>query len=164
MKKLLHNITLRVILKEEGEVENMLAFFREILPVDHKKCRIDVLHEKTRGFDDVTLHILSMKLHRRRMMELLLTTLFSRLSEGDRKKIASSSRSMMDEFGAFFLRLDRAALLHNEKKFILTDGGDCVHFRIKLAAFPRNEKNLSESLKEVLERCGNIAPHPIFSH
>lgn len=158
MERFVHNITVRVILKKEAEVESFLTFFGEMLPVDHEKCRIDLRNEIIRGLEDTPLHVLTMKLRRNRYVELLLHTLFSKFGVEIREKLRVGGPKMMDEKGAFFIRLDRQSLLGDQRSYILTNSGDCVHFKIRLAAFPNNPDNLLLSLQNVLFRYGNIGP------
>lgn len=149
MKRLVHNISVRVFEKDNDQLNSTKNLFYKLLPVDFEKEKISVDHEKAEGFNDKTIHILSMDTSKRRNNRVLLDNIFENLSSEDKQKIKLDRKTRLDPEGNFYIRLDKNSLLKNEYK--LTDGGDCFHFTVKLAAYPMKKEKILESLDMLLK-------------
>ncbi len=149
MKKLVHKISVRVFEKNDDQLDSTKNIFNEILPVDFKREKISIEHEKAEGFNEKTIHILSMKTSKRRHNRVLLDNIFENLNEKDKQKIIDDRKTRLDSEGNFYIRLDKDSLLKNEYK--LTDGGDCFHFTVKIAAYPLKKEKVLESLDLLLK-------------
>lgn len=150
--KNIHNITVRVIEKNENKVPKIKQKFNQILPIDFKKEKIDINHDKAMGFEDKTLHILTMDTSKSRHNKMLIKNIFESLPEDYKTKIYNQRNTRLDEEGNFYIRLDKKSLLND--KLEIVDHGDCFHFRIKIAAYPKNEDTLKKSTEEFLEKTG----------
>ncbi|RLF38460.1 MAG: hypothetical protein DRN12_08360, partial [Thermoplasmata archaeon] len=117
-----------------------------LLPVDFDKEKIDLSHEEVDGLTGDKIHIIKLKTTKNKHNNLLLSNVFNNLSMEDKKLIMEQRESRLNSEGYFFLRLDKDNLFR--KKFVLTDGGNCFHFKIKLAAYPATQ----EQFMNVLER------------
>mgnify|MGYP006290832915 CR=1 FL=1 len=149
MKRLVHNISVRVFEKDNDQLNSTKNLFYKLLPVDFEKEKISVEHEKAEGFNDKTIHILSMDTSKRRNNRVLLDNIFENLSSEEKQKIKEDRTTRLDSEGNFYIRLDKNSLLKNEYK--LTDGGDCFHFTVKLAAYPMKKEKILESLDMLLK-------------
>ncbi|MFW6149185.1 MAG: RNA-binding domain-containing protein [Atribacterota bacterium] len=152
MKKLVHNISVRVLEKDSTKIDNTKNGFNKVLPIDFEKENININHERAEGFNQKTIHILSMQTSKRRHNRLLLNTIFSKISEKDKKRVNQERETRVDTEGNFYLRLDKKSLLN--KKYKITEGGDCFHLTVKLAAYPMNKGNILQSLEQLLEDMG----------
>jgi RNA binding exosome subunit len=152
MKRILHSVSVRVFEKDVNKLPQIRTVFTALLPVDFKKEQIAVHHETALGFNQKTIHILSMKTSKQRHNRLLLRALFNHLSEHDKTRLYHEKETRVNKEGNLYLRLDKQALLHKDYK--LTEGGDCFHFTIKLAAYPLNNDTVLKSLNQVFEEFG----------
>lgn len=148
MRKLIHNITVTVFEQDEETIENHKQIFQDLLPVDFKKEKVNSSIETVEGFNHKTIYILRLKTEKKRHNETLLNTIFTNLSEKDKKRISEQMLTRINHEGYFFIRLKKDKMLAN--KFELTEGGDCYHFKIKLAGFPAKWQNFVKSAKSIL--------------
>lgn len=77
----------------------------------------------------------------------VLRTLRSELSQGDRELIAGQMDRLDDDLN-FHIRLDLDSFL--DGVFLLTDSGDCLHLRVKVAAYPAKEERAKPVIREAL--------------
>jgi len=150
MAKLIHNILVTVFEKNKENIEECKEAFSNILPLDFKKEKIDVSIESVQGFHQKTIYILRLKTNKSRHNKKLIHNLFSNLNESDKKRIGKQYLTRLNEEGYFFIRLDKNHLMNN--KFVLTEGGDCFHVKIKLAGFPANWENFVIAAKSILKK------------
>ena len=134
MKKLVHNISVNVFEKDPEQIDESLMVFHRLLPLDFKKEKIEVQHEKVEGFYKKIIYILTLKTEKNRHNTLVLDSIFSHLSSMDIQRLASELPTRIDDNGFFYIRLDKQSLLKNEYK--ITEKGDCFHVKIKLVSFP----------------------------
>lgn len=137
-------INISVFEKNPEEVEQIKSGFEKILPLDFQKEKIRYTHEKADGFNQKVIHIFTLKLRRNNHIKKLLNTVFNELSNIDKKKLMDQKESRLDEEGYFYFRLDKNMLLNDT--FILTEKGNCFHFKIKLASFPASRTGFLKSL------------------
>lgn len=146
----IHNINVRVIEKDENKIPSIIKKLTQLIPIDFKKEKIDINHEKTKGFEDKTIHILTMDTKKTKHNDLLIDNSIRKLNISDKKQLYDQINTRLDEEGNFYIRLDKNSLLND--KHILVDHGDCFHFRIKIAAFPKNKETIKKSTEKFLEK------------
>ncbi len=144
MVKIIHNLTVSVFEKDPEEIKKIKSSLRKILPLDFQKEKITITHEKAEGFNQKIIHIFSLKLTRNNHIKKLLTTIFKGLSKSDKRKLINQKESRLDKDGYFYIRLDKKLLMNDA--FVLTEKGDCFHFKIKLASFPASKSGFLKSL------------------
>lgn len=152
MRQLIHNISVRVFEKNEDQIDNIYHVFKQLLPVDFEEEKINLDHQKAEGFEEETIHILSMETTKRRNNWLLLRNIFENLKEEDKHKLYEQRKTRVDKQGYFYIRLDKNSLLNQEYK--VTEKGDCFHFKIKIAAFPKKRETIMDSVETILEKTG----------
>jgi RNA binding exosome subunit len=148
MTKEVHNITVTVFEKNEEKIERHKEIFHFLLPVDFEKQKVDVSVESIEGLNHELIYIIRLKTMKNSHNGLLLDMIFSQLSELDRKQLSDQYLSRLNQEGFFFIRLDKEDLL--QKKFVLTDSGDCYHFKIKIASFPAKWDAFVKSTESLL--------------
>ncbi|MCA9478266.1 MAG: exosome protein, partial [Nanoarchaeota archaeon] len=62
--------------------------------------------------------------------------------------IIAKQEDRVDEKGRLFIRIDKKDFIENDT-VSLVDHGDCIHFSIMLAAFPKNRQKAIEVAKEL---------------
>lgn len=145
--KQIHNFTIRVFIHDENEEEISLNTLLRFLPDDLEKEKIIIENEEIRVEHGTDFNKLEVKLTKDRHTKLAFNTLLNLLTtEEITTLIAQENR--IDDNGRFFMRFERKALDHG--KVILTDGGDCYHFSILIAAYPKNRTRAIEIVKEML--------------
>jgi len=150
MNKLIHNITVTVFEKNENNLSVHSDIFEYLLPVNFEKEHIEFSIESVEGLQQKPIFILKLKTNKKKHNTLILDKLFSNLDKKAKKSIGSELYSRLNQEGYFFIRLEKSELI--QKKFQLTDSGDCYHFKIKLAAFPANWEQFVNSAKSLLNR------------
>jgi len=149
MKKLVHNIKIRVFEKNPKNLNETKKVFNEILPVDFEKEKIDINHEKAEGFNQKTIHILTLQTSKRRHNHMLLNNIFNKMDQKDKERVKKERKTRLDNEGNFYFRLDKKSLLN--KKYEIIEGGNCFHFTIKLAAYPMKKENILKSLDQLMK-------------
>ncbi len=153
MVKIVHHITITVFEKNEERIQTIQKTFTRLLPIDFKDEKININHETAIGFHQKTIHILRLITNKNRLNNLVLKTLFDHLSNHDLKILAQQKESRIDDQGNFYIRLDKKALF--DQQFILTEKGDCFHFKIKLAAFPATKQGYLRAVDILFHRFGS---------
>mgnify|MGYP006301609583 FL=1 len=150
MTKIIHNILVTVFEKNKENLEECKKAFTSILPLDFKKEKIDISIESVEGFHQKTIYILRLKTEKSRHNKKLIHNLFLKLNETDKKRIGNQYLTRLNDEGYFFIRLNKNHMMKN--KFLLTEGGDCFHVKIKLAGFPANWDNFVIAAKSLLNK------------
>lgn len=148
--KYAHAIKLRVIVSPEEEdvvkrkVKALLG-----LPLDEVDEEEDVSFsvDEAEDFEGNELRLVRTEFRKTRNTNRVLATLREELSRGDREMIAGQMDRLDDELN-FHVRLDLDAFL--DDVFIVTEGGDCVHLRVKVAAYPAKPVRAKPVIEEML--------------
>lgn len=149
MSKLVHNITITVFEKDDEKIPDHNEIFRYILPVDFTKEKVTVSVETVQGFRQQSIHIIRLKTLKNRHNKEVLNTIFSELQIRDKRKIGEQYLTRLNNEGYFFIRLKKKDIL--EKRFLLTESGNCYHIKIKLAGFPANFDQFVNAAKMLLD-------------
>lgn len=144
MQKITHSLTIRVFEKNEQNTNKIKDCFHEIIPIDFDKEDIKIDHQEVPGLVESPTHTFSLKAHKKRHINMILTYLFSQLPTKDKQMIFNQRFSRLSDKGCFYIRVDKDAFLQG--KAVLTEGGDCFHFKIQLAAFPANKEEYIKTL------------------
>lgn len=145
--KLIHNITITVFVKADEDSKPTAKTILEFLPedLDAEKIRIEETILKAEYGDDITKF--SVRLEKERHTKIVINKI-KEILDKDQIKRLRDEENRIDEQGMFYLRLDRQKL-EKEEKAELTDRGDCFHFKIMLACFPKNREKAIEVAKDI---------------
>ncbi|MBN1175318.1 hypothetical protein JXA48_01615 [Candidatus Woesearchaeota archaeon] len=145
--KLIHNITITVLVKPDENSKLTGETILEFLPedLDAEKIRIEETLLKAEYGDDITKF--TVKLEKERHTKIVINKI-KELLEKEQIKRLRDEENRIDEQGMFYLRLDRQKL-EKEGKAELTDKGYCFHFKIMLACFPKNREKAIEVAKDI---------------
>lgn len=148
LMKLLHNITVTIFDKDEDD--RILPFFRRLFPDDWKKAGINYRKEAAEAYDQSAMMIHSLKIHKQRVVEAGVARIYEFLPDHERKRLVADVANRVDDEAFWFVRLDRESALAGELR--LTEEGDCVHLRIKAAAYPKNKENGIAAVSSFLQK------------
>ena len=150
MNKLIHSIQITILEKNEDDLEKKYDVLLFIFPADYKKECIDINHENFEGLQKNTIHSISLTTTKERHNKSLSESLFSKLSDEIKKQLLDQIDSRLDDQGNFYIRFDKQELM--KKSFQLTDSGNCVHIKIKMAAFPAKREQFKKSVGLLIKK------------
>lgn len=148
--KYAHAVKLRAIVspsREEQVKERVKGLLG--LPLDVVEEEEDVMFDvdEAEDFSGNELRFVRTSFTATRNTNRVLTSLRDGLSEGDREMIAGQ-HDRLDEDLNFHVRLDLDAFL--DGAFIVTESGDCLHLRVKVAAYPAKQEKAYDVIEAML--------------
>ncbi|MBN1275579.1 hypothetical protein JXA12_04795 [Candidatus Woesearchaeota archaeon] len=141
-----HTITLTTFVKPEEDKEAIKEQLLSLAPLDLEKEGLVVKEAHATGFNDRKITILSLTLQKERHTNAWLDHLRGRLS-GAQKQQLLEQENRLDQDCQFYLRFQKKHL----PKLVLIDGGDCVHVRMSIAAFPKKRERALMLMREILK-------------
>lgn len=121
--------------KEKFKIEITNFQSKDALKNNYRNLK---LHEST---DLKMIEIIELK---ETLINEILNNIKEKLGE-EQNKIIVSQDDRVDEDCNLFIRLDKDKIKENQ--FILTESGNCVHFKIKLASYPNKKTNALKLVK-----------------
>ena len=146
--KLAHFIELRVFSKEDDDEAMIVSRLNELAPIDHVKDKLPLKSKISLGFDDKKIKIITVHLTKERHTSAVLSNLNKKLSDEQKELLLKQLESRLDHNLHFFIRLDKDKLI--EGTYWITDGGNCFHMKIALAAYPHKREIAKKMLTEYL--------------
>lgn len=146
-----HNITLTVFCKldEEDETEirgKLLAFF----PFDLEKEKIKVNTQRATGYDNKTIHIMSVTLTREAHLAQFLKALIEGLKPEQKQALIKEAESRLDADLFFYIRFDKERWNRHNELWIV-DHGNCYHCKLLIAAYPKKREVALKIIKTIFE-------------
>lgn len=136
--RLAHSIAVSVFVKPEENADNVRSSFIALFPFDLPKEKIVVASEKVTSFEDRSITILTVRLLKESHIRLFLDHLLEQLNKNEQAELYLQRESRLSEDLQFYIRLDKDGV--ERGIFRLTDGGNCVHIRIAIAAYPKKRE------------------------
>lgn len=149
MEKLVHSISFNVFEKQVDRLPEITEIFHRFLPIDFEKNHIQIIHQQLQGFSEI-IHSLTLQTTSKRHNLISLQTLFTNLTKDDKILLMKQKESRLNNEGVFYIRFDKLLLLQNI--FQLTDGGDCFHIKIKIAAYPATRERYLQNLQKLIDQ------------
>ena len=144
--KLAHTIVVSLFSKEEQDHERMKGVLKDFFPFSLEEEKIKIDESSAAGMTGSRIRMLEVKLEKERHTTAFLQDLAGRLSGAQRQQIVEQE-NRVDDSCQFFLRFQKDAL----PDLVLTDGGDCLHVRVALAAFPKKREVALGLVKEIFK-------------
>ena len=138
---MIHNIRYRVFIYENEDKDEVLEALLNILPTAEPEA------EEAEGLLEEKMLILTGAISKKRETKEFLNTLIASIGEDQLIKLYNDLDRKMDEKGNLFLRLSKEKALDEEWKIL--DGGDSIHLKIKIAAYPAKKEVALKKIKEV---------------
>ncbi|MFP4568297.1 MAG: RNA-binding domain-containing protein [Candidatus Woesearchaeota archaeon] len=146
--KFANNIHLRVFCKsddQEEQIVNGLLFISGFSLSELEDEKVEIKKLKAKGFSE-NIFIFELLFVKDRHINRVLKHINSNLSSNDKRYLVEQDNRLDDNLD-FFIRLSKPLILENS--FELTDGGDCFHIKINIAAFPKKKVVAKEKIKEI---------------
>ena len=149
MKKLVNNITIRIIFKEEDNKEKLIETLKKLVPFDLKEEKIEIKSSSDKCLNLSPVGTLTIELTKNRHIRKFLNHLFSELTFEQIELLTRDVEERLDERCCFSLRLDKEKLI--EGKYLITKTGNCFYIGMSIAAYPAKKENGALILKEILD-------------
>ncbi len=143
--KLVHSIGIKVFVKSFSDEEKTAQTLVSFLPKDFIEQKIKIEEESVKLENEERMKIYRVKTDKNRHNKHIISTLKNILL----KKQLETSLKTVDEEGFLYIRLDKKKL-EEEGKAELIKHGDCYHFKILLAAFPKTKEKAIDAAKKLL--------------
>lgn len=145
-----HTLIIEVFVLPGEDIKTIKKKFLGLFPFDLKEEEIPLEQKTAIGFNEQKIKIFRVTLSKRRYIKEFLLDLIENLAKETKKVILNQAERRLDENFNFFLRFDKNLLL-NENEYRLTERGNCIFIKFKIAAFPKNKENALAIIKELLE-------------
>ena len=138
---MIHNIRYRVFIYENEDKDEILEALLNVLPTAEPEV------EEAKGLLEEKMLILTGKIKKKRETKEFLNTLIDSIGKDQLIKLYNDLDRKMDEKGNLFLRLSKEKALDEEWEIL--DGGDSIHLKIKIAAYPAKKEVAIKKISEV---------------
>ena len=138
---MIHNIRYRVFIYENENKDEILEALLNILPTAVPEI------EEAEGLLEEKMLLLSGTVSKKRETKEFLNNLTHSIGEDQLIKLYNDLDRKMDEKGNLFLRLykEKAA----EEEWEILDGGESIHLKIKIAAYPAKKDVAIKKISEI---------------
>jgi RNA-binding protein len=150
--KAVHTVTITVFVRPGEDAASIEKALKSLSPFDLEKEKLRIERMGVQGsevFDGVgydNINILKLILDKERHTNRFIDLLKEKLPESDLRQLADQD-NRVDEECCFYLRLDKKKLLGGE--WALTDGGDCFHIKMTIAAFPKKREVALQTVRKM---------------
>jgi RNA binding exosome subunit len=151
--KYIHHIYLSVFVKEFEDINFVRNIMKEFLPETKDENNPLINEERVSIDDEHAMIILRAKISKSKDTKEFISLIKKSLSEEDVQRLISEE-NRVDEEGNFYFRLDKEKALNGS--YELTDSGNCFHFKIQIASYPKNRENAIKIVKKIFSTEKNI--------
>ena len=144
-----HSATIRVFCSEGENEEAILCGLKSLLPFDLEKEKITMQKQTAFGFSDKKIAIFEVLLTKSRHIKAFLDSTLPKISGTDKQMLLRQLDSRIDGDANFFVRFEKESLA-KRNDLLVTDGGNCYHIKIKIAAYPSNKENAMKLVRELM--------------
>ena len=138
---MIHNIRYRVFIYENEDRDEILEALLNILPTAEPEV------EEAEGLLEEKMLILTGTISKKRETKEFLNNLIDAIGKDQLNKLYDDLDRKMDEKGNLVLRLSKEKALDEEWEIL--DGGDSIHLKIKIAAYPAKKEVAIKKISEI---------------
>ena len=113
---------------------------------------VEVNRTRVRGHFGNPIVLLQVKVKRKGAIQELWRKILTNLGRGGLEELKRDLPRKIDDRCNLYLRFDKQ--LAHRGELVFTEGGDAVHFKLKVAAFPPKPEAAAESVKGFLGEIG----------
>jgi len=147
---LIHNVEIKVFVKEVEDFEEIENTLLKLVSLDLEREKIELKQENLSGLNETQIKIFTIKLEKERHINQFVSHLVNTLTNEQLGMLIRQKESRLDDELYFFLRLEKTPLL--EGKYYITDGGECFHIKMKIAAFPSTKEAGLKVIDKIFKR------------
>lgn len=148
--KIAHSVTIRVFCSQEENEEDIMSGLKWLVPLDFDKEKVIVQQKLAEGFNERKIRVIEATLTKERHTRAFIESLQERLLEHNKNLLLHQLVSRIDDNANFFVRFEKENVARN-LSLLVTDGGNCYHIRIKVAAYPSTKEAAMRIMRNVLE-------------
>lgn len=145
MKLPFKSVGISTIVHATESEEKLKNALKSLLPEE-----IEIEKSEAEGHYGDSKKILSADIERRPHLREFWDRLLDKLSEKNKKWLAENAVSRIADDCRLYLRFDKQHLI-SEDKLKITDGGDVIHIRINVSAYPAKKENAVKEMEEFLK-------------
>lgn len=134
--------------------QRVLSVLRTLLPEGAKVRRL-----KLEGHHGNPIINLEAKVGQRKLLRELWQRVSTKLRAGELEKLSKIVSERVDGDCFFYLRFDKQ--LAHAGKLVLTDSGDAIHLKLKVAAYPARREVAVKLLEKFMRAEPNEAEAPV---
>lgn len=139
---MIHNIRFRIFIYNDEDEEELIQGLLNILP----NCEIQ--KEEAEGIFEEPITILTGLVDKKRFTKEFFNNL-KNLDKDQLTKLLNDLDKKMDDNGNLFLRFSIEDAI--DGKWTIVDSGNCIHLKVKIAAYPAKKEIAISKLKENIE-------------
>ncbi|TXT53490.1 MAG: hypothetical protein BAJALOKI1v1_2400004 [Promethearchaeota archaeon] len=145
-----HSITVEIFVQPKENADQIRTKLLSLFPFDLKEEKIELYEKSVMGFNKELIKVLRVELSKNKHINAFFDNIITQLSEQTKQLIRDQARKRLDPHLNFFLRFDKQNLL-TQNLYKLTEQGDCIYIKFKIAAFPKNEENALKIIYELFK-------------
>jgi hypothetical protein len=133
------------------EESRVLRGLKVLLPED-----VEVRRRRAKGHHGNPISVLSATIRKRRFLREFQRSLIAGLRAGEKEKLIEAAVERVGEDCRLYLRFDKQLAYRGE--LVLTEGGDAIHVRLKIAAYPAKREVAVRLLEEFISSGLGVEP------
>ncbi|OKY78242.1 MAG: Exosome subunit RNA binding protein with dsRBD fold [Candidatus Methanohalarchaeum thermophilum] len=138
----IHYIDLRTFCYSTESFEKVKAAFNQVIPQDQ-----EINIEEIEGNFGNEIKILKLRVKKSRKIRDLTNEIKSRINEDELKRLKSELPVRLDDNCSLFIRFNKQRAYKEDLE--LTDSGNAIVLRFKIAAYPAKREKALEIAKEI---------------
>lgn len=150
VEKIFHNVTITVFIKQEEDFDEIKDSFLKLFPFGLTDAKVKLNKTQAHIAEDRKMTILDVCLTRNRQINDFMKHILSVFSKDSKNLIVEQIDTRIDAESNFYFRIDKTEFIKNEK-LVLTDGGNCFHFKCHVATFPQSVEKSKEVVVDFFE-------------
>lgn len=141
-----HSIVISAFVKDGEDEDAIRQSIRSLVPFSLEDEKLALQESSVTGLSGGKILVLELRLQKERHTSMFLDALASNLSGAQKQQLCEQENRIDQECNAF-LRFRKKDF----PRLVLTDGGDCIHVRLSLAAFPKKREHALLLFKEIFK-------------
>ena len=147
---LAHSIIIEVFIRPEEDIDAIRERFLTLIPFDLKEEKLELKRKSAMGFNQEKIVTLTIILSKKRHIKQFLEDFVTKISEQTKETMVQQIDRRLDKEFYFYIRLDKSKLI-TQGKLELTEDGDCIYVKIKIAVFPQKREKAIEEIENYLQ-------------
>ncbi len=143
--KQFHTVEVSLFLKEEEDVETWIQSLKLMFPFELDK-QLEI--KSMQGFNEKSIIDVHVTLTKQPEIKGFLKNVFDNISKDQIRLLDTQLKSRLDKQGNFFFRIATSSI---DRPYTVTEHGDCIHVKVKVAAFPATEEHVMAVMRQFFQ-------------